>query len=221
MFKKQQELFFVEPTIFFYKFLIRQGIAVQKLKKSLMHIDNTAYFIKRQLSNEATISEIEKNYLSIFLYETRRWLGKPFCFNEKPSLCDFANCFSLEFHQNVCLFVNERRHNLFCFKIKPRQSLLKWFNLNTTKENDFKSKFSLVDIQQNSTVVLTKLKKLEDVLGFVTDNFEKFASLENKRLLLSCLPLIKTFDDYKRFFSISIHQYIKFLEPELKNIIAL
>ncbi len=221
MIKNQQELMFVEPTNLFFKLLKLNNVTFKDIKKAHLKVDKTACFIRKHSHTEQTIDEIERHYKDIFLYEIRRWLGKNFKLNFEPSLYDFANCFKLSFHQNVYLVKKDvQAGNIIGVNIKPRPDLLKWFKTNTNLDSNYHAKITLSSLQQNSTIVLNWQDDLEQTHDFVMSYFTKFAEFENNRLSLSCFPIIKSFDDFKRFFTISIHQYIKFLEPEFKAVIA-
>lgn len=209
----QLELMFAKPTQHFIQLLQRYGYASQSMTEKLVNTDRSAYFIKHGQDISETVDFIEHHYQKLFLSEARRWLGSRFHFNSAPSFLDFSNCFSFDFHQNV-YFINEGQSQgkIIAIRVQPNDEFIDWANSNHLVDANYKMVTLKQHLQDNATVVLCRLTQLEQVISFVKQHYQSIVEMERKRLGFKAFPSIERYERFLQFFSLSIHQYVKFVE---------
>ncbi len=213
MIDKPMELIVVKATEDFIAFLKKQAdIDVNRLQ-TLLTIDPTGYFISQQQGPEDVVTQVSEYYSVMFLYECRRWLGHHFQLMYPPRLLDFSNCFEIERHQNVYFCQNSTtKGHLFGLMIKPTSTLLDWFIANTVLQTEQVASITAQSFSENASVILMRLDSIDDIVPFVKRHYDELAQFEQSRLGLSCFPNLSRFERFQRFFSLTIHQHLKFLD---------
>ena len=118
--QSQWEIIFLKPTSVFLSFIASQLPDIELPDLRLIQTDTTAYAIRKQASEEATLDEIERHFPRMFRHEICRWLGEDARNEIEGSFLDFLCCFKFEMHSQIVLMEPSitKGHQLLC--IKPR-----------------------------------------------------------------------------------------------------
>lgn len=219
MIKNRNELIIPHPTTDFYRFLCSNKSCKLSIDKRMLDIDLTAYFIEKHPTIEETVDYIEHKYELIFLYEARRWLGRYYQFNKKPSLLDFSNCFNLSIHQNIYLFKNEESDGrLLGISIQPTRQLLDWIVANHCFQSMDIKQLNLNALKQDASICLVRQSTIDDLVDFISYNYQEMAKLEQQRIGLTSFPSMHSRNQFSKYFKLAIHQHVKFLTPQTQEI---
>lgn len=208
--QSQWEVVILKPTFVFRSFLEAQlpDMTVPSLDK--LQRDATAYTIKKHDSEEASLEELEKNYLIMFRHEVARWLGQDAAAHFKASFLDFLCCFKFEMHSQIVLMEPSLSdgHQLVC--IKPKAILMKWMKDQVRDEIDLLQildQVNLTNISENATVVVKNFNKLNEIKPFLKDNYNPMFKFEMSRMCddSGCWPQIDSFQDFSRYFAVELH----------------
>lgn len=208
--RSQWEIIILKPTSVFLSFLAAQHPHVDLPEQRLAETDNTAYVIRRQPNEEATLDEIERYFPLMFRHEIKRWLGEGVRSEIESSFLDFLCCFKFELHSQVVLMepTMSKGESLLC--IKPRSLLLKWLRASIEDDDELTSileRVNLSHLVENSTVVIKNFKQLSDVKPFIEHNFQPIFKAEMSRMCdkEEQWPVINTVEAFSRYFSVEIH----------------
>lgn len=206
------EIIILKPTQVFLSFLAAQLPEAALPSLQLLQTNTTAYTIRKQEDDEATLDEIERHFPYMFRHEICRWLGEDAHHEVEASFLDFLCCFKFELHSQIVLMepsINEGQH-LLC--IKPRSVLLKWMKSSLEEEDDNEistvlERVNLSHLTENATVVVKNFKQLSDIKPFVKQYYRPIFKAEMLRMCERAeqWPEVNSFQDFSRYFSVEIH----------------
>lgn len=206
----QWEVVVLKPTQVFLSFLASQLPDVELPDLRLIQADKTAYVIKKQDSDEATLDEIERHFPTMFRHEICRWLGADARNEIEGSFLDFLCCFKFELHSQICLMEPTLAEGQSLIRIKPRSVLLKWMKSTVEDQEELVSvleKVNLSQLAENATVVVKNFKSLADIKPFLQTYYGPIFETEMSRMCQKedQWPLIESYQDFSRYFAIEIH----------------
>jgi len=204
------EIIVLKPTRVFLTFLASQlpEVDLPSLKK--LQTDNTAYVIKKQSDDEATLNEIERHFATMFRHEICRWLGDDARNKIEGSFLDFLCCFKFEMHTHILLMENTLDSGNQLLRIKPRSVLLKWMRATVEDDEELVSvlqHINLSHLAENATVVIKNFNGLADIKPFLQQSYQKIFATEMLRMCDSQeqWPVIDSYETFTQYFSVSIH----------------
>ena len=212
--QKGWEIIILKPTSVFLSFLAAKHPDVELPEPSLAEVDSTAYVIRRQSTEEATLNEIERHYPKIFQHEVSRCLGEGVPCNIDVSFLDFLCCFKFELHSQLILMepAMNSTEQLLC--IKPRSVLLKWLRSSIEDIDDeltsILERVNLSNLVENATVVAKNFKNLLELKPFINANYRTFFKAEMSRMCdkEEQWPSIDSVDAFDRYFSVDFHTQV-------------
>jgi len=211
--RSQWEIIILKPTSVFLSFLAAQHPDVELPEQRLAETDNTAYVIRRQPSEEATLDEIERHFPRMFRHEISRWLGPNVRSDIENSFLDFLCCFKFELHSQVVLMEPsmERGQQLLC--VKPRSVLLKWLRSSIEDDDELTSileRVNLSHLVENATVVVKNFNELSEVKPFINEHYRPIFKAEMSRMCdkEEQWPLVNSAQAFSRYFSVEIHTQV-------------
>lgn len=208
--QKSYEIAVLKPTAVFLSFLAAQlpGIKLPDLR--LLQIDNTAYALQKQNSEDAILDEIEKYYLVMFRHEICRWLGDSAPHDIKINFLDFLCCFKFELHNHIILMEPSIEEGRQLLLLKPRMALINWFKTVAEGQEDVVNvvaRVSLANLEVNATVLVKNFANLTDIKPFIKHYYQPIFSTAMIRIANrpSQWPLIDSFHAFKEYFAVEIH----------------
>lgn len=208
------EIIVLKPTSVFLSFLATQHPDIDLPDQRSAETDSTAYVIRRQPSEEATLSEIERHYQSMFKHEMNRCLGDGVRTNMAGSFLDFLCCFKFELHSQVLMMESSMQSTEQLLCIKPRSVLLKWLR-SSIEDNDSEltsilERVNLSNLIENATVVAKNHRNLSDIKPFIKAHFKTFFHAEMSRMCdkEEQWPKINTVDAFEHYFSVELHTQV-------------
>ena len=208
--QSQWEIIILKPTQVFLSFLASQLPDVELPDLRLLQTDTTAYAIRKQEDDEATLDEIERHFPAMFRHEICRWLGDEARNEIEGSFLDFLCCFKFEMHSQIVLMESsiEQGHQLIC--VKPRSVLLKWIKSSVEDQSDLVSvleRVNLSHLAENATVVVKNFTGLSEIKPFVKHYYRPIFKAEMLRMCARSerWPDVDTFNTFNRYFSVEIH----------------
>lgn len=208
--RSQWDIIILKPTPVFLSFLSSQVPDAELPDFSLLQTDTTAYIMKKQPDEEATLDEIERHFTMMFRHEVSRWLGDDLPSLIDASFLDFLCCFKFEMHSHILLMEPsvEDGKQLLC--IKPRSVLLKWMKTSVEEQEELVSVLMQVNVQQlaeNATVIVKNFHQLTDIRTFLEENYQTIFKVEMARMCdeASLWPKIDSYPMFSRYFSVDIH----------------
>lgn len=208
--QSQWEIVILKPTQVFLSFLASQLPDIDLPPLRLLQTDTTAYAIRKQDDDEATLDEIERNFATMFRHEISRWLGDDARNEIEGSFLDFLCCFKFELHSQIVLMESSIKegHQLLC--IKPRSVVLKWMKSAVEEQSDLVTILDHVnvsDIAENSTVVVKNFKQLSEIKPFIKHYYRPIFKAEMLRMSdrAEQWPDVDTFQTFNRYFAVEIH----------------
>lgn len=206
----QHEIVVLKPTAVFLSFLASQLPETKLPDLRLLQIDNTAYVLQKQNSDDATLDEIEKYFSRMFRHEISRWLGDKARNAIETNFLDFLCCFKFELHNHILLMEPsiETSHQLLL--IKPRLALLNWIKESLEGQDDLVDvieKVELSHLEENATVLVKNFSNLTEIKPFIKENYIPIFSAAMSRMSSQPdqWPSINSFQDFNRYFAIEIH----------------
>lgn len=205
----QWEVIVLKPTPVFQSFLAAQNIThIPALKE--LHVDNAAFVIRKQASEEATLDEIERHFAKMFHVEASRWLGSQVDHPLMGSFLDFLCCFKFEMHEHIVLMESAMEIGQQLIRIKPRSVLLKWMRQTVEDDTELTTVLNQVNVTQlgeNSTVIVKNFHQLDLIRPFLETFYQPIFEAEMSRMSDSPKnwPTIRSFGDFIRYFSVEIH----------------
>ncbi|CAM2789439.1 Uncharacterised protein [Legionella steigerwaltii] len=210
MHHSQHEIVVLKPTAVFLSFLTSQLPETKLPDLRLLQIDNTAYVVQKQNSDDATLDEIEKYFSRMFRHEISRWLGDKARSAIETNFLDFLCCFKFELHDHILLMEPsiEASHQLLL--IKPRQPLLNWIKESLEGQDDLVDvieKVELSHLEENATALVKNFSNLTEIKPYIKENyFSIFAgAMSRMSSQPEQWPSIDSFQDFNQFFAIEIH----------------
>ncbi len=208
--QSQWDVIILKPTSVFLSFLATQLPEIDLPDLRLLQIDTTAYAMRKQLNEEATLDEIERHFPRMFRHEIRRCLGEKARNEIEGSFLDFLCCFKFELHSQIVLMEPSitKGHQLLC--IKPRSVLLKWMKSSIEDQEDQTSileRVNLSHLVENATIVVKNFKQLSEIKPFIQQYYRPIFKAEMLRMCdkEEQWPVVDTFQKFSRHFSVEIH----------------
>lgn len=206
----QWEVIVLKPTSLFLSFLAAQLPDIELPELHLLQTDNTAYVIRKQISEEATLDEIGRLYSRMFRHEISRWLGDEARNQDEGSFLDFLCCFKFELHSNIVLMepTLEEGRQLLC--IKPRTVLINWMRSTIQDQEELTSildRVNLSQLRENATVVVKNFEQVSEVKPFMEKHYRQIYEAELSRMCDKDeqWPLVDTFPRFNHYFAVEIH----------------
>ncbi|MCW8410021.1 hypothetical protein OQJ13_13655 [Legionella sp. PATHC035] len=206
----QHEIAVLKPTAVFLSFLTSQLPETKLPDLRLLQIDNTAYVLQKQNSDDATLNEIEKYFSKMFRHEIGRWLGDKARHAIETNFLDFLCCFKFELHNHILLMEPsiEKSHQLLL--IKPRMALLNWIKESLEGQDDLVDvieKVELSHLEENATALVKNFSNLTEIKPFIKENYISIFSAAMSRMSSQPeqWPSIDSFQDFSHYFAIEIH----------------
>ncbi|MCW8398298.1 hypothetical protein OQJ26_05775 [Legionella sp. PATHC038] len=206
----QHEIAVLKPTAVFLSFLTSQLPETKLPDLRLLQIDNTAYVLQKQNSDDATLNEIEKYFSKMFHHEISRWLGDKARHAIETNFLDFLCCFKFELHNHILLMEPsiEKSHQLLL--IKPRMALLNWIKESLEGQDDLVDvieKVELSHLEENATALVKNFSNLTEIKPFIKEHYISIFSAAMSRMSSQPeqWPSIDSFQDFSHYFAIEIH----------------
>ncbi|KTC89691.1 Uncharacterised protein [Fluoribacter dumoffii] len=206
----QHEIVILKPTAVFSSFLTSQLPDVKLPDLRLLQIDNTAYALRKQKTDEETLNEIEKYFSKMFRHEISRWLGDKARHEIENNFLDFLCCFKFELHNHILLLEPsiEASHQLLL--IKPRLALLNWIKESLENQDDLVEvieKVELSHLEENATALVKNFSNLTEIKPFIKENYASIFSATMSRMSSQPeqWPALDSLQDFNRYFAIEIH----------------
>lgn len=211
--RSQWEIIILKPTSVFLSFLAAQHPDVDLPEQSLAETDSTAYVIRRQPSEEATLDEIERHFPKMFRHEISRWLGPNVHSEIENSFLDFLCCFKFELHSQVVLMEPSMKEGQQLLCIKPRSVLLKWLKASIEDDDEMTSileRVNLSHLVENATVVIKNFKDIAEVQPFMDQYYRPIFKAEMLRMCdkEEQWPIVSTAQAFNRYFAVEIHTQV-------------
>ena len=206
----QWEIVILKPTRVFLNFLASQVGEENLPEYKTLLTDKTAYVIRKQDNDEATLDEIESHFTTMFTYEIRRWLGEDASNEIEVSFLDFLCCFKFELHSHIVLMEQSFGEGKQLLRIKPRSVLLKWMKSTIGDDEeltDILERVSLPHLAENATVVVKNFSELNQIKPFFKDYYLPVYEAEMSRMsdTPEQWPAINSFEAFNKYFAVEIH----------------
>lgn len=204
----------LKPTPVFLSFLKSQlPLDVELPDLQLLQTDSTSYVLQNQLTDEAMLDELERQYPAMFRHEIARWLGEHARNEIEGSFLDFLCCFKFELHSHMVVMEPTLANGKQLLRIKPRSVLLKWIKSSVENEPelvDVLDRVHLNELAENATVVVKNFPKLVDVKAFMKENYLPIFEAEMARMGQKAeqWPAMDSFDTFNRYFTTQIHSQL-------------
>lgn len=213
----QWEIIVLKPTAVFLSFLAAQLPKVRLPDLKLLQSDSTAYVIRNQGSDEATLNEIERHFPTMFRHEISRWLGEDARNEIEGSFLDFLCCFKFELHSHIVLLESSFREGQQLLRIKPRSVLLKWMKTVVQDDQelvDVLEKVKVADLAENATVIVKNFRDLAEIKAFVQQYFPIIYEAEMLRMCERAeqWPYVDSYESFSRYFSLDVHTQLVHLD---------
>ncbi|MFJ1267035.1 hypothetical protein ACD661_00530 [Legionella lytica] len=208
--QKSYEIIVLKPTAVFLSFLASQLPEVKLPDLRLLHIDNTAYTIPKQASEDALLNEIEKRFPEMFRHEISRWLGDSVRSEIETNFLDFLCCFRFELHNHIILMEHALEEGKQLLLFKPRLALLNW--LKSTAEGNSElveviERVHLSNLEENATVMVKNFANLTEIKPFIKSHYQPIFSTAMTRISNQSeqWPSIDSFHQFNEYFAVEIH----------------
>lgn len=204
----QSEIVILKPTTVFYSFLASQLPEKDLPSLALLQTDNTAYVIKKQNSEEATLREIESHFNIMFRHEICRWLGPDAKNDIENSFIDFLCCFKFEFHSHIILMEPSLSQGHQLINIKPKSVLLNWIkSVEGDQISDVVERVSLANLVENATVLVKNFASLKDIKPFFSTYYKPIFTTVMTRMSSKpeSWPEVNSFQALSHYFTFEIH----------------
>ncbi|CDZ78125.1 hypothetical protein BN59_02432 [Legionella massiliensis] len=206
----QWEIIILKPTRGFLSFLAAQLPEVDLPPLPLLQMDNTAYVMAKQDSDEATLNELERHFATMFRHEISRWLGEHAMNKIEGTFLDFLCCFKFEMHSQIVLMEPSLTPGQHLLRVKPRSVLLKWLKSAFSEQPEMSTvleRINLSHLAENATVLVKSFSSLADVKSFVKNYYQCIFETEMLRMHERAdeWPNIDSYQTFSRYFAIDIH----------------
>lgn len=208
--RKSYEIVVLKPTAVFLSFLAAQLPALKLPELRLLQIDNTAYVIPKQDSDEATLGEIEKYFPKMFRHEIARWLGDTVRSDMETNFLDFLCCFKFELHNHIILMESSIDNGRQVLLLKPRVALLNWLKSLAEEQGeavDVIERVQLANLEENATVMVKNFSNLTEIKPFLKNYYHPLFATAMSRITNQSeqWPLIDSFAKFNEYFAVEIH----------------
>lgn len=211
--QEQCEIVILKPTSSFLSFLSAQLPDVDLPKLASLQTDNTAYAIRKQATEEATLDEIEHHYQTMFQHEITRWVGDCEFHEIEASFLDFLCCFKFEMHSQIVLMepsLNDG-HQVLC--VKPRAVTFTWLKERVAAPTDLTCVFEHVDLSHlvdDATVLVKNFDKISDLKPFIRHFYRPIFKAELIRMSDKAerWPKMNSFKTFNRYFEVDAHSQL-------------
>lgn len=204
------EVLVLRPSSVFLAFLKVQLPKNSKLDLRLLNTDCSAFIIPRHNSEEATLQEVEHNFVGMFRQEISRWLGKE-AYNEiQNNFLDFLCCFRMEFHSHIIYSDHNVEANTQLLVIKPRTKLLEWFKVRLEDYGAFNyivDQVKLSHLEENASVIIKKFSDIQEIKPFLESHYASIAEQAFSRFLKPYTngPDINSISAFHQYFFVEVH----------------
>ncbi|MBA2711386.1 MAG: hypothetical protein H0U57_12445 [Tatlockia sp.] len=210
------EVVILKPTPKFLTFLSSQLPDVELPGLRLLQMDNTAYVIAKQKSDEDTLNEIERHFATMFRHEISRWLSEADRLKIEGTFLDFLCCFKFELHSQIVLMEPKLANGQHLIRVKPRSVLLKWLRAaieGNSELNATMGSFNLANLAENATVLVKSFTSLAEIKTFVKNYYHNIFEAEMSRMCEKAddWPVVDSYQAFSRYFSIDIHTQLYYL----------
>ena len=216
MHQGQSEVVVLRPTAAFISFLASALPDIELPSLDLLQTDNTAYVIQKNHSEEGTLAELEKHYLTMFQHEMVRAVGKKAPNKIASSFFDFLCCFKFELHSDIVLMEPSIEEGQQLLVFKPRSVLIKW--IKSTMEDqedlaDIMARVHLSNLVENTTVVVKNFSDMKKITPFLNEYYKPIfetlmSHMSGQR---DHWPVVHSFQAFHQYFSIEIHSQLVYL----------
>lgn len=207
---RSYEIVILKPTAVFLSFLASQLPGTKLPDLRLLQIDNTAYVLPKQNSDEATLDEIEKNFSKMFHHEICRWLGDSAHSEIETNFLDFLCCFKFELHNHIILMEPAIAEGKQLLLFKPRMALLNWLKSAVEGQDDLvdvMERVELARLEENATVMVKNFSNLTEIKPFIQHFYHPIFSTAMTRITNESeqWPVIESFQAFREYFAVEIH----------------
>ncbi|WP_019217246.1 hypothetical protein [Legionella tunisiensis] len=211
--RSEWEIIVLKPTAVFLSFLTSQLPDLELPELNELQIDNTAYVMTRQDSEEATLNEIERHFPTMFRYEISRWAGKSIHNQIEGTFLDFLCCFKFELHSQIVLMEPSVAAGQQLLRIKPRSVLLRWMRTAAEDQNEMVTALKHINLShlaENATVVIKNFAKLADVKPFLKHYYRPIFEAEMLRMCDRAgeWPEVESYQDFCHYFAVNTHSQL-------------
>ena len=208
--QKLSEIVVLRPTAVFIAFLNSQLSDDNLPDLKSLQVDNTAYSIAKQNTDEGTLDEIENHFSTMFRHEICRWLGKDARNEIEKNFLDFLCCFKLELHSHVILMEPSLQEGRQLLQIKPKAQLFSWLKSMVEGQEELVAimdKVSLSNLVENSTVMVKNFNNLSEIKPFIQQYYRPIFTTAMSRISNKpeLWPEINSFRAFSQYFSIEVH----------------
>lgn len=211
MYSGQYDIVILKPTRAFLNFLRLQVPAAILPSLRELQKNCTAYAIKKQVSDEDTLNEIERHFVTMYRHEIQRCSKKVADNKISGTFLDFLCCFKIEMHSQILVLENNIAAGKQLVRIKPRSVLLKWLRGTADRDPELASLTSSLNLAQladNATVIVKNFEKLEeDINLFLSNHYQSIYEAEMVRLsdMADIWPKVSSYREFNQYFSVSTH----------------
>lgn len=213
----QWEIMILKPSPVFLSFIHSQLPEITLPEFRLLQTDNTGYIFHKQDSEEAILDEIERQYLKIFQYEIRRWLGGQVRQDIRVSFLDFLCCFKFDIYPHILLMESSVIDAKQMVSIRPRNVLRKFLHEQLKNYPDFSGEvlthINTSEWLENATVVVKNLGQISDLKPFLKLFYQEIYEAEQLRIDPGEVmwPNIDSYQMFCRYFVAELHTQLVYL----------
>ena len=210
------EIVVLKPTEVFLSFLKSQLPEAKLPDLRLLQIDNTAYVLPKQDSDEAMLDEIEKHFTTMFRHEIGRWLGDKARNEIETNFLDFLCCFKFELHNHIILMEPSIEQGNQMLLLKPRMPLLNWIKSVVEGQDDMADvieRVNLSHLEENATVMVKNFANLMEIKPFIKQYYASLFTAAMSRMSgqSNQWPLVDSFQSFSKYFAVEIHTQLIYL----------
>lgn len=211
MYSGQYDIVILKPTRAFLTFLADQmpGVALPSLKE--LQKSCTAYAIQKQKSDEATLDEIERHFVTMYQHEIQRCCQLEPAKKIEGTFLDFLCCFKIEMHSQILILEDNISEGKQLVRVKPNSHLLKWIRTIADKDptiSSLISSLSMSHLTDNATVIIKNFGQVaEDIHIFILDYYKQIYEAEMSRLseMTEQWPEVNSYHDFSQYFTVTTH----------------
>ena len=197
---REREIVVLKPTPVFLSFLREQRPDLELPSLGELRSNTTAYSLPRHETDEILLSEIERNYISMFHHEIKRVLNDIDVVDIQGSFLEFLCCFKFEIYAGVVVIESSIEEGRQVLSIKPKTNLLKWIqnNIDDNELIDVLERISLAHLAENSN---------SEVNCFLNQHYRSIYRAEMMRMsdIKTPWPEISAYGDFERYFEVDLH----------------
>lgn len=208
--QNQSEIVILKPTSVFQSFLASQLPEADLPSLQLLRTNNTAYALRKQPSDEATLVELKKQFPTMFRYELSRWLGPDARNAITESYLDFLCCFKMEFHSHLIILESSLADAHQVLAIRPRLPILNWLKSVTPAGGELRDILDRVEVNQlgeNSSLLVKNFAGFAEIKSFLRQYYQPIFNTAMSRMSNQSeqWPQIKSYNSFIEYFTLEIH----------------